>query len=401
MFDQISVREGLLLAFVVLAYVPAKYVVEHIAASPSRRDITLPKQDLTWRTQAQLTRSLATLAALLGSAIFIYTPAAEQVARSPRLFPLLTLALGAWALFTALRGVAVGKIAPLLQGFSNIYERDTQPKRFWASFGWNTLLGGFCCWFGYQANVDAPRQLLRDQCYNEDKGHSPEVALAACNKLIADSASSPGQVADYIGALGVAHHQSGNFKQALSDYDEAIRRNPQDYHSHYNRGLVHQELGDIGRATADYSASIRLRPDDKDGYIQRGLIYLDTGKLDAAVADFTQAHRLRPHDPWPLANRGLAYVWKKDRARAERDFAAVRAIDATNPVLLRGEALMAMQSGKYQLAVQRLTAALNRDPKDEWSLRLRADAYRRLGEEEKHLADLDRLWELRTAARSQ
>ena len=77
--------------------------------------------------------------------------------------------------------------------------------------------------------------------------------------------------------------------------------------------------------------------------------------------------------------------------RARTDFRAVRAIDPSNPAVLRGEAIIAMKARDFDTAVARLTEALERDPDDAWSRRMRADAYWELGEHEKSFADSARI----------
>ncbi|HEU0311195.1 MAG TPA: tetratricopeptide repeat protein, partial [Sphingomicrobium sp.] len=194
---------------------------------------------------------------------------------------------------------------------------------------------------------------------------------------------------------GIAHDQLGNERQAISDYGEAIRLDPQDFYAHYNRGIAHQKVGDRRSAVKDFSEAIRIRPKDADAYVNRGLMYLDTGKFDEAIADFSRAHDLDSDDIWSLANRGITYAWKKDRMRAEQDFKAVRTIDPVNPVLLRGEALLAIDAGDPSTAVKLLSESLRREPDNIWALQMRAEMYLQLGENEKSWADSDKADQLR------
>jgi Flp pilus assembly protein TadD len=114
---------------------------------------------------------------------------------------------------------------------------------------------------------------------------------------------------------------------------------------------------------------------------------LDTREYENTGADFTSAHELNPKDAWALANRGMANAWRNDRARAEADFKAARLIDPSNPVVLRGEGLLAMNAGQFRPAADRLTESLKIDPHNAWALALRSEAYRLLGEPEKASAD--------------
>jgi tetratricopeptide (TPR) repeat protein len=358
MFDQIPVRAWLLFGIAAAAYLPGRYAFRYIAASPSRRDVTQPSEDLSWRTPAQFTLNFGALCALAALAIFIFTPAAEQFARSPSFLPFLMVCLGAWSLFTVSRGLVTGQVQPFVKGFNDTYARDGQPKRFWASLAWNALFGCMCLWLAYQTNDDATKQPLRDRCFSDNNAYPPRVGIAACNDLISAGDRPGNNVSDLVRARGFAYYR----------------------------------LGDFSRANSDYSEAIRLNPRDSQSYLNRGLIFLDIGNFGEAAANFTQAHELDPKSPWPLANRGMAFAQEKNQTLAERDFQAVRVIDPSNPVMLRGEALLRLTAGDIRGAVDSLTASMIREPDNPWALRKRAELYWELGEQEKSAED-DKNWQ--------
>lgn len=395
MFDDVPVQAWLILGVLAIGFRPARYAFDYISHSPSRRDITQPPEDLSWRSQTELARCLMILGALLIFTVFIFTPEAEQFARSDIFLPLLMAAFGAFAFYTVAMGLVRGQVEPLMKGVNSSFERFSQPKRFWASLCWNALLGGFFMWVAAVSYGEAKDGDVVDQCYNENGKLSSQQALAACNELIRNRDASPTRRAYYFHLRGLAHSRAGDDRRAIVDLDEAIRLDPEDSVQYFNRGLSYDRLGDRPRAIADYSEAIRIDPDEFDAYLNRGLVYLDDFKLEKAAADFTQAHKLRPDDAWPLANRGISYAWLHDHEKAQKDFDAARKIDPENQVVKRGEALIALNEGDMPGAVGLLTAALDHDPGDRWSLAMRADAYRRMGDDKKMKADIDRLGELK------
>ena len=304
----------------------ARYVWRHFAVSPSRRDITRPPEDLSWRTSSRLSVNLGILALLGGLAAFIFTPVAERLGQSPRFPVLLMTVVGGAALWFVSQGIAKGRIRPLLRGFNQTYDRLEQPGRFWASAAWNSAFGFLSLWLALQLNEDVDVQMLADRCNGLSSVQLTPDRFSACYELV------------------------------------------------------------------------RQRP-DANAYLNLGIMLLDSGAYDEAVSDFSRAHQLAPSSPWPLANRGLAFAWKKDRSRAQRDFDAVRAADPGNPVMLRGEALLAMNGGNTEMAVDRLTASMVRDPDNLWALRRRAELYWDLGEVEKSRNDDHRWVELMAEAR--
>ncbi len=398
MFDDIPARVWLLIAITAAAYAPARYVYQYHTHAPTRREITSPPENLDWRTRDQLFRNLIILVALVGLAIFILTPAAEAFARSPTFLPVLMLGVSSFAFFTVANGLMKGQIEPLIRGLSSTYDRTAQPKRFWASLGWNACLGALGIWLMVVIIADERGK----RCLDDEVTLEPQERLSACHELLAESKISDVERAELLATRGRIHYQLGALQNALADYDQAIALDPKDSYSLYNRGLVYERLGDRGSAIVAYSDALELRPDDADAYVNRGLIYLDRSRYDEAVADFTRAHELRPDDPWAIANRGITFAWKKDSARAKQDFAKVRALDPTNPVMLRGEALLSLDAGDFDGTITRSTTALRFTPDDVWSLGIRAEAYRRTGQEEKARADFDerrRLIEANNAVR--
>lgn len=390
MFDEIPAQIWLLIAIAATAYAPTRYIYEYIVHSPRYHDITEPSQDLSWRTRGQFLRTVALLTGLLAVAIFIFTPEAEHFARSAAFLPSLFICIGAFALYSAGSGLLKGEIQPLVKGYSRTYERDGQPKRFWASFFWNSSFGLMCGWAAFATIAVLDEQ----RCFDRQDRYTPQEELDACNGLLAEEKITKDRRANIFPARGQAYHRSGDYKSALGDYNKALSLDANSSYSIYNRALSHQMLGNYESTVSDYNQSLKLRPDNYEAYFNRGLLLFGAGSFDQAISDFTKAHHLQPGNEWPVANRGIAHALKHDRELAQQDFEAVRRINPANPVLLRGEAFLAMQAGEFRQAVEKSSQALRIDPKDIWSLKTRSDAYWRLGETEKSRNDDDRVWEL-------
>lgn len=302
---------------------------------------------------------------------------ASDFAQSPIFFPILLAAVGAWALSTVVAGVSSGQIEPFVQGIYDSYERQSQPKRFWASMGWNGFLGCSCLFFAYTSYEEVPLLALKDSCYERKDAVSPTDQLLACNQLIT-TREDDDDLADLLAARGSAYFRMDDYSRAKEDYGTAVRLDPSDDSSLYNLGLVGEQLNDQASAIANYDAAILVNPKNMDAYFNRGVIFLNMRKFDESISDLSQAHSLKPDDPWPIANRGLAYAWKGDIDRASRDFSIVRKLDPSNHVMLSGEAIISMSAGDLPATVSKLTALLKSDPNNLWALRTRAQVYEQL-----------------------
>jgi hypothetical protein len=98
-----------------------------------------------------------------------------------------------------------------------------------------------------------------------------------------------------------------NYKEALMDYDRAIRINPKLASAYNNRGLAYGALGRQTEAIADYSMAIQINPEQASTYNDRGNAYIDLGNYEQAIMDFDKAIRINPEYAGAYNNRGLAY----------------------------------------------------------------------------------------------
>lgn len=364
MFEHVPIRLWLLIAIGAAAYAPARYLWSyglHIAAG---RDAPYRSETAGYPTPLSLMLNLAILTGFAILAVFIFTPAAEQLARSPSFMPIMMMTFAALALTTVMKGLVVGRIQPFSKGFTGIYRRAIEPKRFWASMLWNGFFGILLLWGAFQVGT----QSADDACY--DDVHSPQKQIAACSRLIADGKHRR-DLAALTEARGSAYYLMGDLRHAVIDDDAAIRLDGRQSSYFYNRAITREGLGDPARAIADYAAAIRLDPGNIDAYRNRALLSLRAGRLDDAVADYTRVLDRYPNDLPALVNRGIALTRLYDRPRAERDFAIVQRIDPTNAVMLRSAALLALRDGDVDLGLARLNASLESDPTDQWARGMR------------------------------
>lgn len=161
---------------------------------------------------------------------------------------------------------------------------------------------------------------------------------------------------------GDANRNTGKHDEAIKDYDEAIRVEPNYAVIYNNRGRSYYAKGEYDKAIADFNQSITLDPNYVDAYNNRGLAYYAKGDLDKAMADYTQAITLDPE--FALAYNGRAYVYlaRKDynRAIAEANQALkAKPREATWYVTI-GE--IWLSAGKKKEAAQMFTMALKMSP---------------------------------------
>ncbi|HEU4819834.1 MAG TPA: tetratricopeptide repeat protein [Qipengyuania sp.] len=353
--DAIPAQAWLLFVLAMIAWSPASYVWRYLAHDRAPRDITLPPEDLSWKSKPQLYRSLAVLAGLAGATFFILSPQAERFAKSDWFAPTLLGAIGSYAIGTVISGWRNREIEPLSRGLSKVVQRDEQPKLYWASLGWNTVVG--VALLG--ASVGVSRDILTPNCDDPDTEDEMVLneALAACNTLIADTGLDREARAELLAARGRVHHRLGETSAAISDYSSAIALDPLDSYSLNNRGDLHLWTGNPGAAIEDFDAALALRPDNDEAYLNRGWAHVQLGHYELARRDFGRLGSQAP--PWPQ-------------------------------VLAQG-AEFAIERKDYNSAIQLSSEALKLDPRNRFALRLRAEAYWETGQRALSEADDDRV----------
>ena len=97
-----------------------------------------------------------------------------------------------------------------------------------------------------------------------------------------------------------AHEEERRLDQAIRDYTEAIRLDPNSSIAYFNRAISLDDKDETTRAIADLDQSLRLDPSFLRGYNFRGSLHRKNNDLERARADYNVV--LASKDP---ASEGL------------------------------------------------------------------------------------------------
>ncbi|NOT71712.1 MAG: tetratricopeptide repeat protein [Hyphomicrobium sp.] len=114
-------------------------------------------------------------------------------------------------------------------------------------------------------------------------------AITALNASIATAASSAAH-----NDRGVAYLLKGQFAQALTDFDEAVRRDGKNGDAWNNRAWTYFKTSRNAEALADADKAVALISGKAYVWDTRGHIHEAAGDRKAAEADFVQALSLEP-----------------------------------------------------------------------------------------------------------
>ena len=91
---------------------------------------------------------------------------------------------------------------------------------------------------------------------------------------------------------GDSYAEEGQHEQAIQDFGEAIRLDPQNAGAYHNRGVAYARLGQYEQAIQDFDEAIRLDPQLGSAYYNRGAVYAGIGEAKEAARDFARAKEL-------------------------------------------------------------------------------------------------------------
>ena len=118
---------------------------------------------------------------------------------------------------------------------------------------------------------------------------------------------------------GYQSFKKGDYDQAIKDYSEAIKLDPEYAFPFYGRGCAWALKKDYDKAIKDLTEAIRLDPKNASAYNDRGGVFLTTGKYDKALKDYTEAIRLDPKHGASFDGRGWAWLKTREYDKAIED----------------------------------------------------------------------------------
>ncbi|HEV2747575.1 MAG TPA: tetratricopeptide repeat protein [Allosphingosinicella sp.] len=148
-------------------------------------------------------------------------------------------------------------------------------------------------------------------CYEAaDSGRFSAAGATYCDRALSEDAlSSRDTVATHVNR-GIIRFFKGDLAAALSDFDEAIARDPREAEAYLNKGVVLlRQPGGVSEAVPLFTTAIEKRTKKPAlAYLGRGMAYELSGNVNAAYRDYKQASLLAPDWSAPAAELGRFQV---------------------------------------------------------------------------------------------
>jgi tetratricopeptide (TPR) repeat protein len=203
------------------------------------------------------------------------------------------------------------------------------------------------------ANTEQDYSRIIETCRRAQASQvSPETAKYA-NNLTAWSFNRRGQL----------KAEAGQDKEAILDFDDAIRAESTCWRAVHNRGVLLAQAGQFEKAFDDFSRTIQLNPQFAKAYSNRAALFMVANNLNAAHQDYKHAIELDAN--LAVAHRGCGRVCqlmnRLDDAMLHYDAAVQLAPKDAYAAACRADLLTDV--GRYSDALGEYNRSLQLDPK--------------------------------------
>ena len=188
---------------------------------------------------------------------------------------------------------------------------------------------------------------------------------------------------------GSLAYERGDYKDAITDYDIAIDKDPNYAEAYYLRGFARKSLKQREESIVDFDDAIRLNPNRAEAYYERGLAKGSLERYEEAVVDFNSAIRLNPDYTNAYLLRGRVRYSLEQYEEAVVDFNSAIRLDSkfTEAYYWRGRAKYRLE--RYGEAIVDFDEAIHLSVENQRFYYWRGLSKKRLGENAASIVDFD------------
>ncbi|MBQ4493985.1 MAG: tetratricopeptide repeat protein [Elusimicrobiaceae bacterium] len=167
--------------------------------------------------------------------------------------------------------------------------------------------------------------------------------------------SSPRQDKDFI--EGANAFNSGKYQEALRNWDNLIKKYPQEASAYYNRAITNARLNNTVAAEKDYRQAIKLNPNMTEALDGLSSVLVGQGKAEQAMPYIEQSLKINPENPGAYRMRAVANM-EKNPNQALKDFGEALSYDREDAVSYFYRGILNAQNNNVQAGISDLQSAI-------------------------------------------
>lgn len=162
--------------------------------------------------------------------------------------------------------------------------------------------------------------------------------------------------------LGVCYKETGNWEAAAESLQEAVRLNPSQVEPLFELGEVYRLLDKLTQAIRAYVLACELAPRNFELRYRLATCYHQTGDLNLAVDAYHEAIRLEPRNAYVRSNLGAALAAQGKTYEAIKAYKESLECNEAQPIVLVNLATVYLQQERWSTARRALTTAVELAP---------------------------------------
>ncbi len=131
--------------------------------------------------------------------------------------------------------------------------------------------------------------------------------------------------------LGTAYAKLGQYTNARTEFESALKLNSRDPQSQFNMGLLYDKEGNRTKAIESLETALKLNPDFEPALLTLGAMYTRAGKYQESVKIYKRLASIKPDNIKYRNSLGIAYYNNAQYSDALKEFKGVFGQDPKFP----------------------------------------------------------------------
>ncbi len=162
--------------------------------------------------------------------------------------------------------------------------------------------------------------------------------------------------------LGIAYDTAGMYREAFTEFEEALKLDPDYIEAHNNLAVIYDRMGRNDKAIGELQKVLGLNPGYTEGHSNLAHVYTGMGRYDEAIFELEEALRLDP-DYAPAHNsRGHIFARQKKYQEAVKEFQEAIRLDTNYTIAHNNLGHVYLELEKYDDAIKEFEQVTKLDP---------------------------------------
>ena len=158
--------------------------------------------------------------------------------------------------------------------------------------------------------------------------------------------------------------KQGNTGQAFVQYDKALRLEPGLNRVRYKVGSLLFQKGMLDEALKEFEEMLKNNPDDASGYEGEGMVFFAKGEWDASEKNFKRAITIDAKSWGAHTYLGIIYDRQKRYAESQEEYTKALEINQKSSVIYNNMGISYFLKGEYDRAKESFERALKIEPEN-------------------------------------